>query len=42
MGQIFSDEAAKMCDKCRQMHYVGEKLCNHCILTPYTTVLKNK
>ena len=25
MGQIFSDEAAKECDKCIQMHYVGKR-----------------
>ena len=23
MGQIFSDEEAKKCDKCIQMHYIG-------------------
>ena len=26
MGQIFSDEAAKKCDKCRQMHYIGKSV----------------
>ena len=24
MGQIFSDEAPKKCDKCIQMHYIGK------------------
>ena len=24
MGQIFSDDAGKKCDKCIQMHYIGK------------------
>ena len=29
MGRKFSGEAAKKCDKCIQMHNVGQKLCHH-------------
>ena len=28
MGQIFSDDAGKKCDKCIQMHYIGKGYVN--------------